>query len=135
MTLSVDLLKKELTFRTSRSRGAGGQHVNKVETKVTLIWDFEASQLISSEQKAIIAQVLSSRINADGHVQLDASETRSQITNKQLAIDKLIALLAQALRPSKKRIKTKIPRAVVLNRLERKKKQATKKADRRWKMD
>lgn len=135
MTLSVDLLKKELTFRTSRSGGAGGQHVNKVETKVTLIWDFEASQLISAEQKAIIAQTFSSRINADGHIQLDASETRSQVTNKQLAIDKLIALLSLALRPSKKRIKTKIPRAVVLNRLERKKKQATKKADRRWKMD
>lgn len=135
MTVDVEALKKELIFKTSRSSGAGGQHVNKVETRVTLIWDVAASALFSPSQKEILGHVLSSRINAEGHIQLDVSETRSQLTNKKLAVDKLVTLLTEALQPVRKRVKTKIPRAKVLERLDRKKKQSVKKSERRWRME
>jgi len=135
MDFDVEALKKEVTFKTSRSSGAGGQHVNKVETRVTLIWDIAASALFSPSQKGILGHALSSRTNAEGHIQLDVSETRSQLTNKKLAVDKLATLLTEALQPIRKRIKTKIPRAKVLERLDRKKKQSAKKSERRWRME
>ncbi len=135
MTVDIEALKKELIFKTSRSSGAGGQHVNKVETRVTLIWDVAASALFSPSQKEILGHVLSSRVNAEGHIQLDVSETRSQLTNKKLAVDKLVTLLTEALQPVRKRVKTKIPRAKVLARLDRKKKQSVKKSERRWRME
>ncbi len=135
MTVDIEALKKELIFKTSRSSGAGGQHVNKVETRVTLIWDVAASALFSPSQKEILGHVLSSRVNAEGHIQLDVSETRSQLTNKKLAVDKLVTLLTEALQPIRKRVKTKIPRAKVLARLDRKKKQSVKKSERRWRME
>lgn len=135
MDISLDDLKKEVTFKTSRSSGAGGQNVNKVETRVSLMWDVESSALFSPFQKEIIQDRLSSRRNAEGLVQLDVSETRSQLSNKELALDKLLALLTQALKPVKKRVPTKIPRSKVLARLDRKKRQSTKKSDRRWRLD
>lgn len=135
MSLDIEELKKELTFKTSRSGGAGGQHVNKVETRVTLIWDFAASKLFSPEQKEVLQRVFTSRINAAGQVQLDVSETRSQANNKRIAVDRLINLLDEALQPIRKRIGTKIPRTKVLERLDRKKKQSEKKSARRWRLD
>lgn len=135
MDLDIEALKREVTFKTSKSGGAGGQHVNKVETRVTLIWDFTASALFSPAQKEIIGHVLSSRTNADGHIQLDVSETRSQLSNKKLALDKLATLLSEALQPVRKRVKTKIPRAKVLARLDRKKRHSAKKSERRWRME
>lgn len=135
MSLDEEALKREVTFKTSRSSGAGGQHVNKVETRVTLIWDMDASLLFSPVEKETIRQKLVSRINAEGKIQLDVAETRSQVTNKKLALTKLNLLLTDALQPVQKRIKTKIPRSKVLERLDRKRKQAAKKADRSWRMD
>lgn len=135
MSLDEEALNREVTFKTSRSGGAGGQHVNKVETRVTLIWDVDSSLLFSPAQKETIRHQLVSRINAEGKIQLDVSETRSQVTNKKLALTKLNLLLNYALQPVQKRIKTKIPRSKVLERLDRKRKQAAKKADRSWKMD
>lgn len=135
MSLDEEALKREVTFKTSRSSGAGGQHVNKVETRVTLIWDVDASLLFSPAEKETIRQKLVSRINAEGKIQLDVAETRSQVTNKKLALTKLNLLLTDALQPVQKRIKTKIPRSKVLERLDRKRKQAAKKADRSWRMD
>lgn len=135
MSLDEEALKREVTFKTSRSSGAGGQHVNKVETRVTLIWDVDSSLLFSPAEKEMIRHRLVSRINAEGKIQLDVSETRSQVTNKKLALTKLVILLTDALQPVQKRIKTKIPRSKVLERLDRKRKQAAKKADRSWRMD
>ena len=135
MNIDLGQLQKEVIFKTSRSSGAGGQHINKVETRVTLLWNVSDSPLFSAEEKAIIASRLSNRIQADGYLQLSSSESRSQLTNKENVLQKLAELIEMALQPIKKRIPTKIPRAKLLKRMDRKKKHAAKKTDRRWRMD
>ncbi|HMR18429.1 MAG TPA: alternative ribosome rescue aminoacyl-tRNA hydrolase ArfB [Sphingobacterium sp.] len=135
MGIGLEELRKEVAFKTSRSSGAGGQNVNKVETKVTLLWDVTSSGLLSHDRKEILLEKLASRRNADGWIQLDVSETRSQLSNKDLAVEKLLVLVTQALKPNKKRIPTKISRAKILERLDRKKLHAAKKSDRRWRME
>lgn len=128
MLIDKDRLYKELTFKTSRSGGAGGQNVNKVETKVTLIWSIANSELFSAEQKELLSQRLVNKLNKDGNLQFDASDSRSQLQNKDTAFARLLNMLEGALRSSKKRVATKIPKSVVLNRLDRKRKLAAKKA-------
>lgn len=135
MNIDLGQLQKEVIFKTSRSSGAGGQHINKVETRVTLLWNVSDSPLFSAEEKAIIASRLSNRIQADGYLQLSSSESRSQLTNKENVLQKLAELIEMALQPIKKRIPTKIPRAKLLKRMDRKKKHAAKKTERRWRMD
>jgi len=130
-----DELVAELTYRTSRSSGPGGQNVNKVESRVTAIWHVEGSQLLSDVEKAVVEQRLAHRINALGMLAVDSSESRSQLENKELVVEKLVNLVNNALRPIKKRIPTKISKAKVLERLDRKKRQANKKKDRKWRLD
>lgn len=135
MEIDLEQLQKELTFKTSRSSGAGGQHVNKVETKVTILWNVHDSQFFSADQKAKIERVLANRIQTDGYLQVSSSESRSQATNKEKALQKLADLLVTALQPVKKRVPTKISRTKLLKRMDRRKKESAKKADRRWRMD
>lgn len=126
-----ELLHKEVRFKTSRSGGAGGQHVNKVETRVSLIWDLERSTLFATDHKNRLRSKLKHRLNKDGILQLDVSDDRSQLKNKETAIDRFLDLLTDALKEDKKRIATKVPKSKILDRLDRKKKNALKKQQRR----
>ena len=76
--MDVDALLPFVRFQTSRSGGAGGQHVNKVETRVTLLFDIAAATVFSDDEKARIRKRLAGRLQADGRLQLSSQETRSQ---------------------------------------------------------
>ena len=87
------------------------------------------------QQKNCLALKLANRIQADGILFLEVSDSRSQSTNKEIAIEKLVFMVNVALTPIKKRIATKIPRSKILARLDRKAKHSDKKSGRRWRMD
>jgi ribosome-associated protein len=105
--VDIKALHKELTFSTARSGGSGGQHVNKVETKVVLYFDVEASVMLSEMQKSKIKSKLSNHINKEGVLILSHERKRSQLANKNAVVKKFDAMIAHALKKEKKRIKTK----------------------------
>ena len=123
----------ELSFKTSRSSGSGGQNVNKVETSVTVLWKVEDSVVFTESEKERIAQKLKNRINLDGVLQFTVSESRTQLQNKKIATEKIQELVNKSLIVPKKRIATKPSRAKVEKRLESKKKLSEKKENRKFK--
>lgn len=123
---------KELTFKTSRSSGAGGQNVNKVETAVTVLWNVEKSEFFNDDQKSLIASKLKNRINADGYLFMTVSESRTQLMNKNKAIEKIQDIVAQSLIVPKKRYATKPSKAQKQKRLDTKKKLSDKKENRKF---
>ncbi|SHE59798.1 alternative ribosome rescue aminoacyl-tRNA hydrolase ArfB [Chryseobacterium takakiae] len=123
---------KELSFKTSRSSGAGGQNVNKVETSVTVLWKVSESGFFSDEQKERIHHKLNNRINADGFLFLTVSETRTQLMNKNKAVEKILEIVDKALIIPKKRLATKPSKAQKQKRLDTKKKLSEKKDNRKF---
>ena len=114
--------EEELSFATSRSSGAGGQNVNKLETKATVRWDFQNSKSLNNEQKQLILEKLKNRINKSGILSISAQEERSQAQNKQKAVEILNELINQALTINPNRKKTKTPEWSKEERLIEKKK-------------
>jgi len=132
MLLNGRIFEPEFKFKTSRSSGAGGQHVNTTETKVELIFNINNSVLLSDAEKTKLNKKLAGNINDNGELRINSSESRSQATNKEKVIKKFYALLEKALKKEKKRIPTKIPEAIKENILRKKKLHSGKKQERRF---
>lgn len=123
---------KELTYKTSRSSGAGGQNVNKVETSVTVLWKVADTEFFSNEEIELISEKLKNRINQDGILQLTVSESRTQLQNKKIATDKILELVEKSLFKPKPRKATKPSKRQIEKRITAKKQVSEKKENRRF---
>lgn|SRR5690606_12327195 len=130
MSFSKEELLPFIQFKTSRSGGSGGQNVNKVSTKVELLFDFSNATIFSEEEKVIISKKLHSRIQSDRLIQVISQESRSQLKNKEIAVNKLYFLLEHALKVQKPRKATKPSKNSIQRRLTSKRNQALKKMNR-----
>ena len=127
----LTLPESELSFVTSRSSGPGGQHVNKVETRVTLLLDVAASPSLSDAQKEKIVSRLSTRVNRQGVLRVTAQKHRSQAANRELARERLADLLRQALEEKPRRRPTRPTAAAERRRIEEKRRRGRLKRERR----
>ena len=129
--MNTSLLQTELSFKATPSSGPGGQHVNKVSTRVTLYWSLGKSAAFDESQKVLLSNRLKNRLTSDNVLQLTVDSTRSQYRNKQLVITKFFELLQIGLTPLKKRKKLKPSKLSKIKRLKSKKRQSEKKENRR----
>ena len=116
-SINITDLLKELKFKTSRSSGAGGQNVNKVSSKVTLIFNIPNSIVINDENKEILKRKLSKKITLEGNIQISSSVDRSQLMNKKKTIERFLKLIDAAFEPEEIRIATKPSRQAKEKRL------------------
>ncbi len=126
--LHKENLIKELHFKAVRSSGAGGQHVNKVSSKIELTFDVLNSQQLSIKQKETLQEKLANRINKEGILILFCDESRSQHKNKELAIKRFIEIISDALKRQKVRRATKPSRSSIQKNTDNKKKNSAKKS-------
>ncbi len=131
MNISERDFSPEFIFQASRSSGPGGQNVNKISSKVELRFDVRNSQLLSEDEKSMITEKLSNKINKQDELVLVAQTSRSQLKNKEKVIGKFNLLIGKALTPRKKRLQTNPTKASVEQRLESKRVQAKIKTNRR----
>lgn len=124
MAPNMENLLAEVSFKTSRSGGSGGQHVNKVSTKVELDFDVLESKTLTDEEKALISEKLASRLTSDGILQVISQSERSQLRNKKVAMEKFQEIMEACFIVPKKRRPSKVPRRVKEKRLFTKKMKA-----------
>jgi ribosome-associated protein len=129
MSVPADI-SGEITFKTARSGGKGGQNVNKVETMVEGYFDVMNSSVLSGEQKQMVFAKLRNRISSEGLLQVRSQVHRSQLSNKADVVRKMNELVSQALKKEKKRIATKPSAAAKTRRLESKKRASESKKNR-----
>jgi len=122
---------KSAVFKTSRSGGKGGQNVNKVSSKVELIFNLACSEYLTEDEKLLIKSRVENRLDSEGLLHIVSQEDRSQLLNKEKTIAKLIDLLKRSLVVQKKRKPTKTPKAVIQKRLKNKSVNAERKESRK----
>lgn len=125
------ILLNELNFKAIRSSGSGGQHVNKVSSKIELSFDLNSSMAFSDEKKERLLKKVQNRLTKEGILILQCDESRSQHKNKEIVIKRFFSLIDAALIIPKKRIRTKIPKSVIKKRLKNKRNLSEKKANRK----
>jgi ribosome-associated protein len=121
----------ELDYRATRSGGPGGQHVNTSSTRIEVWWNVRSSPTLTEEQRARLLERLSSRLDTEGRLRVVASESRSQLRNREAATERLRELVASALAVRKPRKRTKPSRAAKAARLEAKRRRSALKRERR----
>ncbi|GGD96049.1 alternative ribosome rescue aminoacyl-tRNA hydrolase ArfB [Planktosalinus lacus] len=129
--MRTDILLNELTFKATRSSGAGGQHVNKVASRIELSFDIPNSQGLTKVEKERLEAKLASRLTKEGILLLSCSDSRSQHKNKAIAIERFLELIKENLKVKKARKKTKPSKSAIEKRLKSKKEKALKKANRK----
>lgn len=125
--MNTDDIIRELRFKAVRSSGAGGQHVNKVSSKVELTFDLKNSNALNEMERARLLKRLVHKLTKDDLLLLQSEETRSQHKNKELVVQKFLRMLETNLRVAKPRKKTKPGRSAIEKRLKSKKRAALKK--------
>lgn len=126
----VSIPEEELIFTASRSGGPGGQHVNKVSTRITLWFDVAGSLSLPQEEKRLIMRRLANRIGKDGVLRVTSQDTRSQAANREAAISRFVELMQAALKLQPARKKTRVSKAAKERRLAEKKRRGLLKGDR-----
>ncbi len=129
--MNAENLTKELNFKAIRSSGAGGQHVNKVSSKIVLTFDVINSVNLTDEEKEILLKNIKTRLSKESILTLNCDESRSQHKNKEIAIKRFLELIKNGLKVQKPRKKTKQSRASIRKRLEKKSRHALKKSNRK----
>jgi ribosome-associated protein len=131
LILKIEKLLSELTFKAVRSGGAGGQHVNKVSSKVILFFNVFESKALSEDENETLIKNIGSKLTKDHLLILNCDDSRSQHKNKALVIERFLTLIHDGLIVPKKRKPTKIPKAVRKKRLDNKHKQSELKVSRK----
>lgn len=118
---SLEIPDDEISFEFSRSSGPGGQNVNKVSTRVTLLFDVEGSPSLTDDQRARIKSRLGTRITKAGVLRVTSQKHRTQRANREAAVERFTELVGEALRRSRTRRRTKPTRAAKERRIQDKK--------------
>ena len=126
-----DHIRSEIWFVAVRSRGPGGQNVNKVSSAAVLFWDVGTSKLLLGPQKEILVRKLVNHFNRDGFIQIRSDEFRDLERNKNRCIEKLVEIIEKALHKPRKRIATKPTKASKLRKQQSKRRRSEVKSLRR----
>ena len=124
------IAEDELLFKASRSGGPGGQNVNKLNTRVTAFLDVANSPSLSDRQKRCLRRALATRMDKHGVLRVVSQKHRTQEANRRAALERLIELMAEALKPKPIRKKTKVPAGAREKRLREKKRRSALKQQR-----
>lgn len=120
----IEISEEGIVFKFSRSSGPGGQSVNKVNTRVTVLFDVANCESFSDEQRKRVLTRLSTRANKDGVIRVVSQKFRTQKANRRVAVERLGELLREALKKKPVRKKTKVPEAAKRRRLEEKRRRS-----------
>ncbi|MBN1629148.1 MAG: aminoacyl-tRNA hydrolase [Thermoleophilia bacterium] len=126
----LEIPDEELTFTTSRSGGPGGQNVNKVSTRVTLLFDVGKSTALSAQQRELLRDRLSGRINREGVLRVVSQRHRTQLANREAVVERFARLVREGLTPAPERVPVQAPEWVDRKRLEAKRRRSRLKRER-----